>query len=646
MSDDRTEVEPMIPTTTPAMWNGSEGAAARHPGHRREGDRTRADGLLRRGAGAAVWLAVAWLTSGVQAAEEEATVEVSGQVVQEGSGDGLDGVKLFGYVQRQGSALERRSLTTDSEGKFDVTVPQGSTLILYWDFANNATRYLLDLDWLQDAGGGMLRLVADRDRSDIRLEFRLLPSASLGGVVRDAEGAPASGVEVKYPVRSGTSTVTATTGDDGSFELKPVPADREFEVVAEAPDGTGFTTARVYDIKKRIEITLAATQGFDGQVVSDQKKPATGFQFILAPHVNGEAYRLKQVRCTTDAEGRFRADGLSPSVTYVAVWSYYSSMSNREYVDGETLIVPESGRPLRIEVQHFDDNWQASGNIAVSEETKCGKLSNYCLDHRDNVLACDEAQQVVRVISPDDRLLAIWKPGFPPQAIAATQHGEVVVAGAGKVARLDASGKVLASGEVPVTVATGMAWSGKDIFVAGRSGTSYTIHRLGLDLKAPHRIVEGLRGCCGQLDIDARDGRVYVAANCRFKVLVYDRDGKEVHSFGKRGRSGDESFKGCCEPKNVVVGRYGFIYTAESEECCVKRFTLDGEYVDTLGRVNGIRGCVRVTIAVNRAATKIYMLDTGRNIIRFLVPKIPILAHGTTAEESGGSRRPQGALSF
>ena len=37
-----------------------------------------------------------------------------------------------------------------------------------------------------------------------------------------------------------------------------------------------------------------------------------------------------------------------------------------------------------------------------------------------------------------------------------------------------------------------------------------------------------------------------------------------------------------------------------------------------IGKVKGIRGCVRVSIAVNSKGDKVYMLDTQRSIIRCL----------------------------
>lgn len=256
------------------------------------------------------------------------------------------------------------------------------------------------------------------------------------------------------------------------------------------------------------------------------------------------------------------------------------------------------------------------GSVALSSETQCGPLTNFCLDSDDNILACDGNANVVRVISGDDKPLAAWQLDFSPQAIDHRDDGTTIVAGSGKVALLDGSGRVIKSAAMPGRAASGIGYCGDDIFVAARGATRFEVYRMNSELAEQKRIISGLRGCCGQMDITARDGVVYVAANCRFKVIKYDRNGKEISRFGEEGRIGDKHFKGCCEPKNVCFDSEGNLYTAESSYCSVKKFTADGEFLGFMGVVSGIRGCVRVSIAVTKDGDKIYMLDTSRNIVR------------------------------
>lgn len=277
----------------------------------------------------------------------------------------------------------------------------------------------------------------------------------------------------------------------------------------------------------------------------------------------------------------------------------------------------------RKSVQFYDsrrtEQVDTRGAVGLSSETQCSRLTNFCLDSDDNILACDGSRNVVRVISGDDKLLATWQLDFSPQAIDHRDDGVTIVAGTGKIALLDSSGKVIKSASIPGGAATGIGYSGEDIFVVTRGGTSYDVWRMNSELAEQERIISKLRGCCGQMDITAKDGVVYVAANCRFRVVKYDRDGNAIGKFGEKGRRGDKFFKGCCEPKNVCFDSEGNLYTSESSHCSVKKFTTDGEFLGFMGVVRGIRGCVRVSIAVTKDRDKIYMLDTSRNIVRSIM---------------------------
>lgn len=275
------------------------------------------------------------------------------------------------------------------------------------------------------------------------------------------------------------------------------------------------------------------------------------------------------------------------------------------------------------------------GMIAGKGETKCETLSNFALDADGNILACDEAQKLVRVVSPDDKLRTTWKLDFPPQAIERRADGSIVVAGGGKVALLGKAGKVKATGSLPVPeyertgiperdammarymeAATGVACTGDDVFVAARGKKGYSVYRFDSKLQQRKEILSGLRGCCGQMDIAAQGGALYVAANCNSKVIKYSRDGKILTSFGKRGRNADTCFGGCCEPKNVCIGPDGNVYTAESFNGSVKHFTPDGKFLGVVAAAKGITGCVRVSLGFSKDGSKLYMLDDRRNAIR------------------------------
>ena len=261
--------------------------------------------------------------------------------------------------------------------------------------------------------------------------------------------------------------------------------------------------------------------------------------------------------------------------------------------------------------------YKQTGSLGASDETRCMRIMNYCLDGDGNVAVCDGDALKIRVVTPDDRLKATWKLDFAPEAIQFQTGGTFLVAGSGRIAVVGADGKVLRTADLPAAYVSSLAWSGDDVFVVLRENTGFAIYRTNAALQAPVRIVDGLRGCCGQMDITARDGNVYLAANCEFSVVRYDRDGKEIARFGRKGASSD-AWRGCCEPKNVCFDSQGNLYTAESNYCCVKKFSADGQFLGVMAQPRGISGCVRVTIAVTRDGSRIYFLDTNRNLIHIL----------------------------
>lgn len=288
------------------------------------------------------------------------------------------------------------------------------------------------------------------------------------------------------------------------------------------------------------------------------------------------------------------------------------------------------------EMTHSD-----KGLVGNTRETRSKFLSSFCLDRNDNLIACDAAENCLRVISPEDKLIAKWSLDFPPQVAVCRTDGTLVVAGSGRVAILDANGKILIANDLPVppmpvikgknqskaeltqrirrmSEAASVAAMGDDIFVCARANTGFTVYRMSSKLENPLPIIKGLNGCCGQMDITAKDGKLYLAANCESKIVMYDRDGNKTGSFGKDKNNKDSYFNGCCEPKNVCVGPDGSLYVSESAQCCINRFSADGKLLDRVGIVKGITGCVRVTVAVNRDASLVYMLDTDKHMIRVL----------------------------
>jgi len=102
---------------------------------------------------------------------------------------------------------------------------------------------------------------------------------------------------------------------------------------------------------------------------------------------------------------------------------------------------------------------------------------------------------------------------------------------------------------------------GDDVFIATRAteGYGYDVWRMDEKFANAERIVKDLRGCCGQMDVQACKAGLYVAENSRHQVNQFSREGDKVNSWGSRGRDGVRGYTGCCNPMNVAFGPDGSV---------------------------------------------------------------------------------------
>ena len=147
------------------------------------------------------------------------------------------------------------------------------------------------------------------------------------------------------------------------------------------------------------------------------------------------------------------------------------------------------------------------------------------------------------------------------------------------------------------------------------TGNGFDVWRTDDQFGKAKKIGESLRGCCGQMDVQANDNGIYVAENTRHRVRGFTRDGKQVLEFGSRERGREDAFEGCCNPMNVAFGDDGSVYTAESGSGRIKRFTADGKFMELVGQVELVPGCKKVSIAVSPKGDLVYMLDITRGHI-------------------------------
>jgi hypothetical protein len=181
--------------------------------------------------------------------------------------------------------------------------------------------------------------------------------------------------------------------------------------------------------------------------------------------------------------------------------------------------------------------------------------------------------------------------------------------------------------------------SGDDnVFVATRSqaGYGYDVWKMSQEMSGGEVIVTGLRGCCGQMDVQCCRNGLFVAENSRHRVVRYDADGKEITNWGKQDRSGVDGFSSCCNPMNVCFNATGDVFTAESGTGRIKRFSADGEFVSYVGDVDLVPGCKNVSIAVSPKSDSVYMLDLTRNHIVLMQPKSPSQPAAADNNSAGG----------
>lgn len=300
------------------------------------------------------------------------------------------------------------------------------------------------------------------------------------------------------------------------------------------------------------------------------------------------------------------------------------------------------------------------GLIQVGDGKKSGALKNFCLNAEGNILACfappeSKGAAGIRVYSPKGELLQTLPLAIKPGAVCVAKDGAIFVAGDGKVLKLDATGKLLASAVSPVANepvvitsemeemikqsgrpikeetenmkanlerrradVTGLAVTDQDVFMAvgAPNDFSYRVYRFDHALENPKLVVEKLRGCCGQMDIQTHGGKLWIPHNARHSVESRDRDGVQLTKFGKAGKVKPTDFGGCCEPKNLRVLPNGDILAAESgPPTCIKRFSAEGKFIEVLAVMKEDGDCVRVTVEVSPDGSRYYLLDTKRDAI-------------------------------
>jgi hypothetical protein len=169
-----------------------------------------------------------------------------------------------------------------------------------------------------------------------------------------------------------------------------------------------------------------------------------------------------------------------------------------------------------------------------------------------------------------------------------------------------------------------IAANGKHVFVtcSDPKGYGFSVWRTDSDFQNPKHIVNGLRGCCGQMDVQCCGDDLVVAENSRKRVARYDAEGKNAGSFGKDGRDGaGDAFGSCCNPMNTRL--YDGKLLVSDSDGRVRLFSLDGKYEGEVGRANVQPGCKSSTVDISPDGKRLYYINVHTSQICVLDRKAP-----------------------
>lgn len=165
-----------------------------------------------------------------------------------------------------------------------------------------------------------------------------------------------------------------------------------------------------------------------------------------------------------------------------------------------------------------------------------------------------------------------------------------------------------------------IAFSSKDVFIVcgDTKGFGYAVWRMDHAFEKPTKVLSGLGGCCGQMDVQTLGTDLLIAENTKHRFARYDRDGKPLGAWGKRTMGHElECFGHCCNPMNLRGAATGDILTSEAEGV-IKRFSPKGEFLGVVcaPAMTG-SGCRNMAFAISPDEARVYFLDI--NASRFLI---------------------------
>jgi hypothetical protein len=153
------------------------------------------------------------------------------------------------------------------------------------------------------------------------------------------------------------------------------------------------------------------------------------------------------------------------------------------------------------------------------------------------------------------------------------------------------------------------------------AGYGFGVWRCGRDFADPEKIIDGLSGCCGQMDVQVIGNELVIAENSRNRVAVYGLDGEPLRTFGEASRADiRKGFGGCCNPMNACAGPDGSLLLAESNGL-VKQFAPDGTLTEILGVADVQSGCKNSSIGLSADGSRLYYLDIQKGRVLVMEKK-------------------------
>ena len=121
-------------------------------------------------------------------------------------------------------------------------------------------------------------------------------------------------------------------------------------------------------------------------------------------------------------------------------------------------------------------------------------------------------------------------------------------------------------------------------------------------------------------DLAARDGFLYVTNPGMLRIDKFTLDGEFVESLGTQGM-GIGDFMGCCNPTNICVPGDGSIIVSEKGIPRVKRLSLKGQLLDVVAAPKSFdEKCVFMSLASDSSG-RIYVLDSEKKAVRIFEKK-------------------------